>query len=121
MKIGGTVSKLYQIYHFWTFFVIKSLKHKIYDFFKKGIVCWNVLYTMQRKGAKSVEKLRRYYRKTEKKSEKSFFFFCVKFDLARGDARLHFIAKRLGKLSVFIKRSHLSNIRVKSEGVVATA
>ena len=33
VKIGGTVCKLYQIYHIWTFFVIKSLKHKITDFF----------------------------------------------------------------------------------------
>jgi len=38
-----------------------------------------------------------------------------------GGARLHFIAKRLGRPSFFIKGSHLSNIRVKSEGVVSTA
>ena len=73
---------------------------------------------MQPKGAKSVEQLRRC-QKTEKKSEQSIF--CVKFDLVRGGTRLHFIAKRLGTPSFFIKRSHLSNIRVKSEGVVATA
>jgi len=47
--------------------------------------------------------------------------FCVKFDLVRWGAGLHFIAKRLGMPSFFIKRSHLSNIRVKSEGLVASA
>jgi len=57
--------------------------------------------------------------KLKKKSEN--WFFNVKFDLVRGGARLRFIAKRLGRPSFFIKRSHLSNIRVKSEGVVATA
>jgi len=97
----------------------KIVKHKIFDFFFKGIVRWNVLNTMQPKGAKSAEKLRRYYRNTEKKSEKSSF--CVNFDLVREGARLHFTAKRLGRPSFFVKRSHLSNIRVKSEGVVATA
>jgi len=88
-------------------------------FKKKGIVRWNVLNTMQPEGVKSVEKLRRYYQKTEKKSEKSSF--CVKFDLVCGGAGLHSIAKRLGRPSFFIKRSHLSNIRVESAGVVATA
>ena len=58
-------------------------------------------------------------KKTEKKSEKSIF--CVKFELVRRCARLHFIAKRIDRPSFFIKRSHLSNIRVKSEEVVATA
>jgi len=56
-------------------------------------------------------------RKSRKQSS-----FCVKFDLVRGNVRLHLIAKRLGgRPSFFIKRSHLSNIRVRSEGVVATA
>jgi len=99
--------------------ITKSLKHKIFDFLKKRIVRWNVLNTVQPKRAKSVEKLRRYYRNTEKKRKKSSF--CVKFDLVCRGARLHFIAKRLGRPSFFIKRSHLSNIRVKSEGVVAAA
>jgi len=40
---------------------------------RKKIVRLNVLNTMQPKGAKSVEKLRGYYRKTEKKSEKIEF------------------------------------------------
>jgi len=74
---------------------------------------------MQSTGEKSVEKLRIYYRKTDKKSEKSSF--CVKLELFRVDARLHFIAKWLDRPSFLIKRSHLSYIRVKSEGVVATA
>jgi len=87
-------------------------------FFRKGIVRGNLPNTMQPKGPKSVEKFRSFYRKTDKESEKSSF--CVKFDLVCGRARLH-ISKRLGKPSFFIKRSHLSNIRVKSEGVVATA
>jgi len=43
-------------------------------FLKKGIVPWNVLNTMQRNGAKSVEKLRRHYRKTEKKVGKKRVF-----------------------------------------------
>jgi len=55
---------------FWAFSVVKSFKHKIFDFFLKGIVRWTVLNTMQLKGAKSVEKLQKYYRKTDKKSEK---------------------------------------------------
>jgi len=75
--------------------------------------------TMQFKGAKSIEKLRRYYQKTEKQSEK--LSFCVKFDLVCGGARLHLIAKQLSRPSLFIKRSHLSDIRKKSERVVATA
>jgi len=54
--------------------------------------------------------------KSRKKSS-----FCVKFELVCGGARLHFIAKRLGRPSFFIKRSHVSSIRVKSEGFVATA
>jgi len=32
VKIRGTVCKLYQ---FWTFFVVKSLKHKMFDIFEK--------------------------------------------------------------------------------------
>jgi len=74
---------------------------------------------MQPKGANSVEELRRYYQKTKKKSEKSSFR--VKFDLVCWGARLHFTAKRLRRPSFFIKRSHLSDIRMKSEGVVETA
>jgi len=97
----------------------KTVKHKIFEFFLIGIVCWNVLNTMRPIGAKPVEKLRRYYRKTEKKSENRFF--CVKSDLVRGGARLHFISKRFGRPSFFSKRSHLSNLQVKSEGVVTTA
>jgi len=56
---------------------------------------------MQPKGAKSLEKLRRSYRKTDKESEK--IDFLRKFDLVCGGARLiHFIAKRLGgRLSYF--------------------
>jgi len=37
VKIGGIVCNLYQIYHFWTFFVIKSLKFKTFDFKKKEL------------------------------------------------------------------------------------
>jgi len=37
VKIGSTVSRLYQIYQFCTFFVVKSLKHKIFDFFFKEL------------------------------------------------------------------------------------
>ena len=54
-----------------------------------------------------------------KKSRKNSSF-CVKSDLVCGGARLHFTSKRLVRPSFFIKRGHLSNIRVKSEGVVAT-
>ena len=75
VKIGGTVCKLYQIYHFWKFVVVKSLMHAQdnWFFYFNGIVCWNVLNTMQPDGAKLVKKLRRYYRKTERKWEKIEF------------------------------------------------
>jgi len=99
---------------------VKTLKHRIFDFFKKkGIVCWNVLNTMwprSKIGWKTSDILSKNGEKVGKKS-----IFCVKFDLVRGGARLHFIAKRLDRPSFLIKRSHFSNIRVKSEGVVATA
>jgi len=44
-------------------------------FFKKGIVRWNVLSTMQPKGAKSVENVGDIIKKkTEKKSGKNDYF-----------------------------------------------
>ena len=59
-----------------------------------------------------IEKLRKSWEKS---------IFCVKFDFVCGGGTLHLIAKRLGRPWFFIKTSHLSNIRVKSVGVVATA
>ena len=38
VKIGGTVGKLCQIYHFWAFFVVKSLKQDNWIFFKKELL-----------------------------------------------------------------------------------
>jgi len=75
---------------------------------------------MRPNGAKSVEKLRRHYQKKGEKVGKNRFLRKIQFYFAGGGARLHFNAKRLGRPSFFIKRSNLSNIRVKSEGVVAT-
>jgi len=49
------------------------LKHKKIEFSKKGFVRWNVMNTLQPEGAKSAEKLQRYYRITDKKSEKIEF------------------------------------------------
>jgi len=119
VKIGGTVCKLYQIYHFWTFFVIKSLKHKIQRLFNKEELFFGVSWTQR--NLKEQNRLKNFgdiIEKRRKSRNKSSF--CVKSDLVHGSARLHFVAKRLGR-PFFIKRSHLSNIRVKSEGVVATA
>jgi len=50
----------------------------------------------------------------EKNSKKTLFY--VKFDLVYGDARLHFIVKRLSRRLFFIEKNNLSNIRKKSAG-----
>jgi len=69
VKIGGTVCKLCHIYHFRTLSCRKSVKTQdVWVFFKEELFFWNVLNTMRPEGAKSVEKSRKYYRKTEKKS-----------------------------------------------------
>jgi len=82
-------------------------------FLKKGIVRWDVLSTMQPKEAKSVEKLRRYYRKTEKKSEKSSF--CVDSTLFAGVHKASFNRKTTGLAFIFYQKKsfkqHTSEIR----------
>jgi len=118
VKIGVTVCKLYQIYHFLAFFVVKSLKHKIIEFKKKKLfvgMSWTQCDLKEQNRLKNFGDLEKRTKSRKKSS------FCEKFGLVCGGARLHFIAKRFGRPSFFIQRSNLSNIRVKSEGVVATA
>jgi len=119
VKIGVTVCKFYQIYHFLAFFVVKSLKHKIIELKKKEIVVGMSWTQCNLKEQNRLEKFGDIIEKRTKSRKKSSF--CEKFGLVCGGARLHFIAKRLGSPSFFIKRSKLSNTRVKSEAVVVTA
>jgi len=119
VKIWGTVSKLCQIHHFWTFFVVRSLKHKIIEFKKKELfvgMSWTQCNLNVQNRSRNFGDIIEKRRKRRKKIE-----FLRKIRPCSQGARLHFIAKRLDRPSFFVKRGHLSNIRVKSEGVVATA
>jgi len=103
VKSGGTVCKLGQIYHFFNVFcrkIVKNTRHL--TFFEKDIICRNVLNTMWPIGAKSVEKLRRSYLKTEKKSEKSIFR--VKFDLWLRGCKASFYRKTTWQAFIFYQK-----------------
>jgi len=87
---------------------------------ERGILFWNVLNTMQHKGGKSVEKLRRYYRKTDKKPEKIEFLRKIRPCLRECKASLY----RKTTWQAFIshqKKTFKQHTKVKSEGAVATA
>jgi len=71
------------------------------------------------KRVKSVEKLRWYYRKTEKKSGKNAILRKIRPCSRR--CKASFYRKTTRRAFIFHQKKSFSNIRVKSEGVVATA
>jgi len=101
---------------FFDVFRRKIAKTQDISYLRKGIVRHNVLNTMQPKGAKSVEKFGDIIEKRRKSRKKSSY--CVKFDLVRGGARLHFNAKRLGRPSFLIQKKSFKQHTSEIKGVV---